>query len=300
MVTQHPAGAVCPGLSVRGAVQAVRAALSAADIPDAAFEARQLVQLVIGQDPRFAEGTLTEPQALQLSQLTNRRCARTPLQYLRGEWEFLDFTLKVGPGVLCPRADTEVVAEAAAGMLRGTNAPRVLDLCAGTGCLGLGVKRLCPSARLTALEKSPEALVYLRQNAAHALDGFVGVGAAPYARVVEGDLFTYYKKVPAESFELVVSNPPYLTAAEMDALQPEVRQEPAMALAAGQDGLDFYRAIAAHYQQLLVPGGALALEIGWQQAEAVTALLRQHGWTAVECRRDYGGNDRCVLARRPG
>lgn len=300
MVNQHPAGAVCPGLSVRGAVQTVRAALAAADIPDAALEARQLVQLVIGQDPRFAEGALTEPQAQRLTELTSRRCDRTPLQYLRGEWEFLDFTLRVGPGVLCPRADTEVVAEAAADLLRGAEAPRVLDLCAGTGCLGLGVKRLCPSARLTALEKSPEALGYLRQNAAHALDGFAGMGAAPYAQVVQGDLFAYYKELPTGSFELIVSNPPYLTDAEMDRLQPEVRQEPAMALAAGPDGLDFYRAIAAHYQQLLVPGGALALEIGWQQAAAVTALLRQYGWTAVEYRKDYGGNDRCVLARRPG
>lgn len=299
MVNHTSAGAFCPGLSVRGAVQAVRTALAEASIPDAAFEARQLVQLVIGQDPRFAEGTLTEPQAQRLTELTARRCARTPLQYLRGEWEFLDFPLKVGPGVLCPRADTEVVAEVAAGLLHDVKAPKVLDLCAGTGCLGLGVKRLYPTVQLTALEKSPEALVYLRQNAAHALDGLPGMGAAPYAQVVQGDLFTYYKELPAGGFDLIASNPPYLTAAEMDELQPEVRQEPAMALAAGTDGLDFYRAIAAHYLQLVRPGGALALEIGWQQRDAVTALLQQNGWTAVECRKDYGGNDRCILARRP-
>ena len=89
-----------------------------------------------------------------------------------------------------------------------------------------------------------------------------------------------------------------LTAAEMGALQPEVAQEPAMALEAGEDGLVFYRAIAEHYQKALRPGGALALEIGWQQREAVTALLAANGWTEIVCRKDFGGNDRCVMARK--
>ena len=89
-----------------------------------------------------------------------------------------------------------------------------------------------------------------------------------------------------------------LTAAEMGALQPEVAQEPAMALEAGEDGLVFYRAIAEHYQKALRPGGALALEIGWQQREAVTALLAANGWTDIACRKDFGGNDRCVMSRK--
>lgn len=299
MVSAHNGFAPAEGLLPRQAVLQLRAALQAAGVPDPAFDARELVRLVIGADPRFCEAPLTAAQAGQLGALAARRCAREPLQYLRGEWEFLDFVLAVGPGVLCPRADTEVVAEAAAGLLQGVAQPRVLDLCAGTGCLGLGVKRLCPSARLTALEKSPAALGYLRQNAAHALNGIPGVGQPPYAQVVEGDLFTYYKECPADGWDLIVSNPPYLTEAEMEDLQPEVRQEPAMALAAGADGLDFYRAIAEHYRQTVRPGGALALEIGWQQRQAVEQLLRQCGWVEVRCLQDYGGNDRCVLARRP-
>ena len=117
--------------------------------------------------------------------------------------------------------------------------------------------------------------------------------------VAEGDLFTYWQSLPAGQLDLIVSNPPYLTAREMAALQPETAREPAMALAAGEDGLDFYRAIAARYQTALRPGGALALEIGWRQREAVTALLAAAGWADIACRADYGGHDRCVTARRP-
>ena len=184
----------------------------------------------------------------------------------------------------------EVVAEAAAGMLAGVEAPRVLDLCAGTGCLGLGVKRFCPAAQVTSLEKSPAAYRYLEQNA--------HLSPVLIITPVQGDLFTYWQTLPEGQLDLIVSNPPYLTAAEMGALQPEVAQEPAMALEAGEDGLVFYRAIAEHYQKVLRPGGALALEIGWQQREAVTALLAANGWTEIVCRKDFGGNDRCVMARK--
>ena len=174
--------------------------------------------------------------------------------------------------------------------------PRVLDLCAGTGCLGLGVKALRPDAAVTCLEKSPEALVYLRENARTALAGLPGQ-KKPAVQVVEGDLFTWWQTLPAGELDLIVSNPPYLTTGEMADLQPETAREPAMALAAGADGLDFYRVLAEHYRAALRPGGALVLEIGWQQRQAVTGLLAAAGWTGIQCRQDYGGNDRCILAR---
>ena len=116
---------------------------------------------------------------------------------------------------------------------------------------------------------------------------------------MQGDLFTYWQTLPEGQLDLIVSNPPYLTAAEMAQLQPEVAKEPAMALAAGEDGLAFYRTIAEDYQQALRPGGALALEIGWQQRQAVAALLAANGWVDIECRKDFGGNDRCMIAHRP-
>lgn len=280
------------GMQPREALREVEARLTAAGCPDADFDAGELFRLVTGQDARLADRPLTAEQAAKLEALTARRATREPLQYLCGSWPFLDFELAVGPGVLCPRADTEVVAEAAAQMLAGVQAPKVLDLCAGTGCLGLGVKRFCPEADVTCVEKSPEAFRYLKKNAASALKQGT-------ARAVEGDLFTYWKGLPEGELDLIVSNPPYLTAAEMQQLQPEVAREPAMALEAGEDGLVFYRALAEHYQNALRPGGALALEIGWQQREAVTALLEANGWADIACRKDFGGNDRCVTARRP-
>ena len=279
------------GMQPREALREVEARLTAAGCPDADFDARELFRLVTGQDARLADRPLTAEQAAKLEALTARRATREPLQYLCGSWPFLDFELAVGPGVLCPRADTEVVAEAAAQMLAGVQAPKVLDLCAGTGCLGLGVKRFCPEADVTCVEKSPEAFRYLKKNAVSALKQGT-------ARAVEGDLFNYWQGLPEGELDLIVSNPPYLTAAEMQQLQPEVAREPAMALEAGEDGLVFYRALAEHYQNALRPGGALALEIGWQQREAVTALLAANGWVDIACRKDYGGNDRCILARR--
>ena len=399
----------------RAAVKEVEARLTAAGCPDADFDARELFRLATGRDVRLSDRPLDAAEAAKLEELTVRRAAREPLQYLCGSWPFLDFELAVGPGVLCPRADTEVVAETAAEMLAGVEAPRVLDLCAGTGCLGLGVKRLCPAAQVVCVEKSPEAYVYLEKNTRLALKGRGGstenvldaspfeepafdwgmkptraaepvegdlftywetlpegqldliVSNPPYltaqemgelqpevakepamaleagedglvfykaiaehyqkalrpggalaleigwqqreavtallptraAEPVEGDLFTYWETLPEGQLDLIVSNPPYLTAQEMGELQPEVAKEPAMALEAGEDGLVFYKAIAEHYQKALRPGGALALEIGWQQREAVTALLEANGWADIACRKDFGGNDRCVTARRP-
>ena len=282
---------VSAGMRPQEAVREIEARLTAAGCPDADFDARELFRLVTGADLRLADQPLTAAQADRLETLTVRRADREPLQYLCGSWPFLDFELAVGPGVLCPRADTEVVAEAAAGLLAGVQKPKVLDLCAGTGCLGLGVKRFCPDAVVTSLEKSPEAFRYLEQNAKNALH-------RPAATPVLGDLFTYWETLPEGKLDLIVSNPPYLTAAEMQQLQPEVAREPAMALEAGADGLVFYRAIAEHYQKALRLGGALALEIGWQQREAVTALLAENGWVEIACKKDYGGNDRCVTARR--
>ena len=321
---------VIAGMMPREAVREVEARLTAVGCPDADFDARELFRLAAGRDMRISDRALNAEEADRLERLCLRRAAREPLQYLCGSWSFLDFELAVGPGVLCPRADTEVVAEAAAQALVGVEIPRVLDLCAGTGCLGLGVKRFCPAAQVTCVEKSPEAFAYLEKNARCALAGqgrqtenvleptafeedatpafdwgparnTLRAGAKPdYAvQPVQGDLFTYWENLPEGQLDLIVSNPPYLTAAEMQQLQPEVTQEPAMALAAGEDGLLFYRALAQHYRKALRPGGALVLEIGWQQREAVCALLAENGWTDIECRKDFGGNDRCVLARRP-
>lgn len=272
---------------VNGALRAAAARLEAAGCPDAAFDARELYRFVTGRDPWLDDGP-TPGEAARLDALTLRRAAREPLQYLLGGWEFLGLPLRVGPGVLCPRADSETVCETAAGLLRGAEAPVVLDLCAGTGCLGLGLRSLVPGARVTCVEKSGDAMRYLRANTA-------GSGVA----AVQADVFAYHRTLAAGSVDLILSNPPYLTAAEMANLMPETAREPAMALDGGPDGLDFYRAILRDYRAALRPGGWLVLEIGYAQAAAVQALAAAHAWQDITCRQDLGGNDRVVAARKP-
>lgn len=282
------------GLAPRAALAAVRQALEAAAVPDASFDARELYRLAVGRDPRLDDTPLTAEHAARLGKLTARRAEREPLQYIAGKWDFLDFTLDVGPGVLCPRADTEVVCEAAVDLLRemGKADPVVLDLCAGTGCLGLGVKRFVPGARVTCWEKSPEALPYLRRNAVNALKG-------AEVAVREGDVLTGWQDMEPGSVDLIVSNPPYLTGAEMQELMPETAREPAMALDGGADGLTFYRCLTGPWQKILRPGGWLVLEIGYEQRRAVLDLGEQNSWVNGTCRQDYGGNDRAILLQKP-
>lgn len=134
----------------------VQDALQAAGCPDADYDARELLRIATGKDPRLLFDPLTRPQAECLAELAAQRMQRVPLQYLAGEWDFLGLTFKVGPGVLCPRADSEVVCETAIELLQqmGKPEPRVLDLCAGTGCLGIGIRHFVPSASVTCVEKA--------------------------------------------------------------------------------------------------------------------------------------------------
>ena len=272
---------------MNAAFQKLCAKLTAAGVPDARFDAAELYRFATGRDPRLDDGP-SAAEAACLSTLAERRAAREPLQYILGEWDFMDFTLKVGPGVLCPRADSEIVCESALTLLQGRERPVVYDLCAGTGCLGLGIARHSPGALVTCVEKSPEAWHYLTANTAQ-----TGV------RTVQADVFTYYKTLPAERADLIISNPPYLTRAEMRALMPETAQEPAMALDGGADGLDFYRLLTEKYRDAVRPGGWLVLEIGYAQGPAVLALGAACGWVNTSCRKDYGGNDRAVLLQKP-
>ena len=284
-------------MRARQAFDAARRRLEAAGVEDAALDAAALVGTQAGENWRWQDPELDENALARLEELTARRAAREPLQYILGRWPFLDFELAVGPGVLCPRADTELLVEEGAKRLAGQKAPAVLDLCAGSGCVGLGVKRLCPEARVTCLEKSPEAFRYLAQNAASALPGFDQ--ARPAVACVQGDVFDYQRQLEPGSLALVLSNPPYVTDGEMEQLAPEVRREPAMALRADRQGLAFYEHIAPAYRPALRPGGWLAVEIGWLQGAAVQAIFRAAGYQKVACIPDLAGRDRVALGQKP-
>ena len=278
---------------MNAAYQKLCARLMMAGVPDARFDAAQLYTFVTGRDHRLDDGPTAE-EASRLQVLAERRAGREPLQYLLGEWDFLDFTLKVGRGVLCPRADSEVVCETAIELLqdemKDVEAPVVYDLCAGTGCLGIGIARAVPRAKVTCLEKSHDAWPYLTANVA-AIGG-------KNTKAERGDVTTYYS-IMEEPADLIISNPPYLTAKEMRSLMPETAKEPAMALGGGADGLDFYRLLLRQYKDVVRPGGWMVLEIGYTQAEDVLVMGRAAGWQDGFCRQDAGGNDRVVFFRKP-
>ena len=269
----------------------LREALEAAGFDDAGFEAAQLMRIAGAPDARLdARAPVPQEAAESAKALLRRRLAHEPLQYLAGEWDFWDFTLRVGPGVLIPRADTELCAMLAAQKARAAGpGARVADLCAGSGAIALGVA-LHTDAKVTAVELSGEAWRYLEEN--NRLYG------SPLT-LVRADVLRWNETLADGAFDVIVSNPPYVTEREYAALAPELFAEPKMALVAGQRGLAFYRHIAPGYARALAAGGWLVFEIGETQAGDVTTLCRAAGYRDVAVHRDLAGQCRCVCARRP-
>lgn len=275
----------------RGWLSAATARLTEAGCEDAAFDARCLLE-DLGGLPRghAAEDTpLTEAQRTALDTALAERTEGRPLQYILGEWEFLTLTLAVGEGVLIPRPDTELLCEAAAERLAGKPAPQVLDLCAGSGCVGLGVASLCPAATVTAVELSDAALPYLRENVARYPQYAVALR--------QGDVLSDYAAFEG-SYDAILSNPPYIPTAHLAGLQREVQREPRMALDGAADGLLFYRTIAEHWCEKLAPDGFVAVEVGVGQADDVAALFAAQGLENTEILADLGGVRRVVIAHR--
>ncbi len=269
--------------------------LQAVAFEDAAFEARCLLEdladLPHGGIPDDRE--LTDEQLARLDQAINEREAGRPLQYILGEWDFLSLRLFVGEGVLIPRPDTEVLCETVADIFRrmpGETPKKVLDLCAGSGCVGLGLASLMPTAAVTALEKSPAALSFLKKNR----DRYPEYSLS----IVPGDLFTDADRLP-DGWDAILSNPPYIPSGDVGTLMPEVQNEPEMALDGGKDGLDFYRAIAKTWVKKLRPGGVCAVEIGFDQGIAVEQLFADAGLVDRQIVKDFAGHDRVVLGFRP-
>ena len=278
-------------VSRRDWLSAATAILSEAGCEDAAFDARCLLE-DLGGMPRghAADDTpLTVEQETALNAALTQRADGRPLQYILGEWEFLALTLKVGEGVLIPRPDTELLCEVAAEQLRGKAAPRVLDLCAGSGCVGLGVASLCPDALVTEVELSDAALPYLQANVLRYPDYAVTVRQA--------NVLTDYSAFDGP-YDAILSNPPYIPTADLPTLQREVRQEPQMALDGDVDGLAFYRTIAEHWCEKLAPNGFVAVEVGIGQAADVAALFAAKGLENTAIFTDLGGVERVVLARK--
>ena len=225
--------------------------------------------------------------------LFRRRLGREPLQYILGETEFMGCRLGVDRNVLIPRPETEQLVEEALALARRSAGARaeILDVGTGSGNIAIALARLLPDALITSIDVSPGALAVARRNAER--------NGTPNIIFEESDLFG--ECLPGRSFTMIVANPPYVTAEEYAGLQEEVRDfEPRIAVTDGGDGLRFIRRIARLAAERLTPGGALCMEIAWNQGGSAAAIVGEAGLGNVLVKPDYAGHSRMVTAVRSG
>ena len=276
-------------------LDARKALLKTEDAQTAGILARNLLSFATGktQEQILADREMyaSEGACRTMEDATERVLRGEPLAYILGEWEFYGLKLFVDRNVLIPRDDTcAVTALAIQQALFLKDSPRILDLCTGSGCIGLAVASRVKDARVTLADISKEALAVAKKNVTrNHLTGRVSCVQADALRAPSPFLGT---------FDLIVSNPPYITSEEMEQLPESVADfEPHLALHGGSDGLDFYRAIIENYTDSLKPGGYLCFEFGMGQGDAVCTLLQQKGYTILERSRDYNDRERACLAQ---
>lgn len=270
-----------------------RRAFESAGLDTPIADARLLLQAAAGVDRidivTDPHRPLPEGAAARLDAMIARRLAREPVAYITGRQGFWTLDLEVTPAVLIPRPDTEAVVHAALALVKDHPAPRVLDLGVGSGAILLALLAERPEATGLGVDISPAALAVAAANAArHGLADRADFREGHWGEGIDG------------SFDLIVSNPPYIEADAIPRLQPEVAgHEPRGALDGGADGLDAYRALAPHLARLLAPGGGFALEFGLGQGPAVAGVLEAQGLAVDAFRVDLTGRDRVVFGRRP-
>ena len=276
-------------------LEARRAFMTQEDAQAAGMLARNILCHVTGKTMEQViadrEMYAGEDACYAISEAVNRVLAGEPLAYVLGQWDFYGMTLQVDKNVLIPRDDTCAVAALAIkqALFLDSN-PRILDLCTGSGCIGLAVATRVKDAKVTLADISREALAVAKKNvAAQKLTG--RVTCIPADALAEPAAFL-------GKFDMIVSNPPYITTKEMEQLPHSVKDyEPHLALHGGDDGLDFYRAITMNYRKALKLGGFLCFEFGMGQGDSVCRILEDNGFTILERSRDYNDRERAVLAR---
>lgn len=241
------------------------------------------------------EHVVQQPQLGQLHQLVKRAAEHEPIAYLVGRCEFYSLSLKVTPDCLIPRPETEWLVEKAVEFCRKRPAPRqALDLCTGSGCIAVALVKNCKDLRVTAIDLSEAALSVAAENVrTYHLEASI--------RLLCGNLYEpLIEEVDKPCFDLIVSNPPYVSDAEYEKLEPTVKNyEPKLALWGGPDGLEIHRRIVEQAEPFLQPDGALMLEIGYEQGLAVKDILEQSGlFTSVEILKDPAQKDRLAIGRR--
>lgn len=271
-----------------------RRILEQAGLPDAALDARFLLEEVCGTNLQtllvFPEKKVTEEEVNQYRAFIQRRKDREPTAMILGEWDFMGLTFRLNKSTLIPEQDTEVLVETALEELKrrgpGEAPLRILDLCTGSGCILLSLLHELRNAGGLGTDLSEEALEAARENA-------VRLGLQERAAFRQGDL---WEPVGDERFDLIVSNPPYVPTDVIPTLEPEVRcGEPYAALDGGEDGLVFYRRILKEAAGHLKPSGIIIVESGFDEAAQIAALMQDQKLRGIRTVKDYGGLDRVVL-----
>ena len=273
----------------------LRTELKRAGDEEATQSARELVCSAAGKtrEELVRDGALYAPPEVEQAarRLVRRHLSGEPVAYLIGEWEFYGLPLDISPAVLIPRPDTEVLVTKLIDAARGTGSCRILDLCAGSGCIGLAAAANLPNARVLLGEIDDEALKVCRQNIRR---------SALTGRVTSMKVDAREK--PARSlgeFQFIVSNPPYIPSRDVDALDPSVREhEPRLALDGGADGLDFYRVICEKWRDALSEDGMLFFEVGIGQADQVLRIMRSGGFGDIQIVKDLNDIPRVVYGTR--
>ena len=272
----------------------IRQQLKKAGIDAATLEARELVCFGTGKtrDELTRDGRLYASPDVEskVRELVDRHLAGEPVAYLIGEWEFYGLPLDITSEVLIPRPDTEVLVDQALEYIKPLGECRVLDLCAGSGCIGLAIASQVPQAHVVLGERFDGPLRICRQNIRRN-------GLSGHVVPMQVDALGVPERALGE-FDCIVSNPPYIPRTDIEMLDASVKDyEPHLALCGGDDGLVFYRAIVENFTSALRPCGLLAFEFGEGQGDDICSILQDHGYSILERVQDFGGTERAVLAQ---
>ena len=274
-------------MTIREVLKRATARLQQAGVPNSDYDAAVMLAHVMDEDALMLRMNswkeMPEDELEAYEAIIARREKREPMQYILGSVGFMGLDFHVEPGVLCPRPDTEILCEEALRRLKP--GARVLDIGTGSGAIAVSLAKLGKDVSVTAVDISDTALAVAKDNAER---------NGAQVRFVRSDCFA---ALEGETFDMIVSNPPYINSMEMAELMPEVRREPELALFGGEDGLDFYRRISREAGAYLNEGGCLIFEIGWKQKDDVSALLAQHIGEPFALK-DYGDNWRVVGANK--
>ncbi len=254
------------------------------------FDAMCIFQDMLNEKaPLMNSGDEVSPRISEkILSIAKKRSEGYPLQYLLGQWEFYGYPFKVGEGVLIPRPDTETLVDHVSEFFHRDPSPVIFDLCSGSGCIAVTLKKELPGSHVYAVELSEKATGYLRENAA--------LNNADI-EIISGDVLDSRTVDLLPAADIIVCNPPYLTGADMRSLQKEVSYEPKEALFGGEDGLKFYREITSLWKRSLVSGGVLMYECGMGQHEDISRILKDNGFEDITFRNDNAGIVRCVSAK---